>query len=66
MDEIENRLKHIEIKVDELLRNRRVLAEEMVDAHNLDGEMDVQPYKDKMAESVMQYKHEIKYHRPRQ
>ena len=62
MEEILNRLKHIEIKQDETLRNCRILIEAIEFSHNNAGKpFDAEVYYEKMSRSVMLDKDKIKY-----
>lgn len=64
MEEILSRLKHIEIKQDETLRNCRILIEAIEFSHNNpDKTFDSEVYYEKMSRSVMLDKDRIKYHR---
>lgn len=48
-----DRLKYIEYKLDEILRNQRILVREICDAHNIENEnMSEETYTAQMDESI--------------
>lgn len=64
MDDLANRLKHMEIKMDELLRNQRVIASLICKAHGTppDSPLDASVYVNLMSESILPY-NKPRYHR---